>query len=144
MIKRVIIYGNKLFASPGHLMNYFRKYNINQDIDVKYLTQCMYKDITNVKGIKLAYRDYDLNDATAHAIYVRIKSLTRSGEGYKLGMTTPLDYFNSDIRHLLKKQEDPIRAAIDKAIKNGIGTEKDYEDLIKEYKETFYADKQSS
>lgn len=137
MIKRIIIYNNKLFASPGHLMNYFRKHDVHQNIDVKYLTQCIYKGITNVKGVSLSYRDYDLNDATAHALYVRIKSLTRSGEGYKLGMTTPLDYFNSDIRHLIKKQEDPIKAAIDKAIKNGIGTEKDYEDLIKEYQEVY-------
>lgn len=134
MKKKIIIYNNKLFASPGHLMKHFRKYDINRDIDIKYLTQCMFKDLTNIKGVHVAYRTYDLNDSNASAIYNRIKSLVRSGEGYQLGMLTPLDYFSTSIIPLLEKEADPIQKAIDQAIEDGIGTEKDYEELIKKYK----------
>ena len=124
-----------LFASPGHLMKHFRKYGIHEDIDVKYLTQYVFKDLTNVKGVHLAYRTYDLTDSNAHAIYNRIKSMSRSGEGYRIGMPTPLDYFDNVITPLLEKEDDPIKKAIEKAVRDGIGTEKDYEELIKKFKE---------
>jgi hypothetical protein len=135
MKKKIIIYNNKLFASPGHLMKHFRKYGLNKDIDIKYLTQCMFKDLNNIKGVHVSYRTYDLNDSNAHAIYNRINSLTRSGEGYQLGMLTPLDYFSINIVPLIEKESDPIQRAIEQAIEDGIGTEKDYEELIKKYKE---------
>lgn len=135
MKKKIIIYNNRLFVSPGHLMKHFRKYGIHEDIDIKYLTQCVFKDLPMVKGVRVAYRTYDLTDTNANAIYNRIKSLVRSGEGYQLGMSTPLDYFSTAIIPLLEKEDDPIRKAIDKAIADGIGTEKDYEELIKKYKE---------
>ncbi len=134
MKKKIIIYNNMFFASPGHLMNHFRKYDMHKDIDIKYLTQCMFKDLNNVKGIHLAYRTYDLGDSNAHAIYNRIKSMARSGEGYKIGMSTPLDYFANVIVPLLEKEDDPIQNVIKKAIEDGIGTEKDYEELIKKFK----------
>lgn len=134
MKKKIIIYDNKLFASPGHLMKHFRKYGINRDIDIKYLTQCMFKDINNIKGVRVAYRTYNLRDPEALAIYNRIKSMVRSGEGYKIGMLTPLDYFQGVIEPLLEKETDPIQRAIDKAIEDGIGTDKDYEEFIKKYK----------
>ena len=136
MKKKIIIYNNKLFASPGHLMKHFRKYGIHKDIDIKYLTQCVFKDLNNIKGVHVAYRTYDLlKDSEALAIYNRIKSMARSGEGYKIGMLTPLDYFQGVIEPLLEKEADPIQKAIDQAIEDGIGTEKDYEELIKKYRD---------
>ena len=129
MKKKILVFDNMLFASPGHLMNHFRKNDIHSNIDIKYLTQCVFKDITNVKGAIIRYRNYDMNDSNAKAIYLRIKSLARSGEGYKLGMITPLDYYSNVIEPLIKKKSDPIQEAVDYAIELGIGTEKDYEEL---------------
>lgn len=134
MKKKILVFNNMLFASPGHLMNHFRKYDIHTDIDIKYLTQCAFKDLNNVKGAIIRYRNYDMNDSNAKAIYLRIKSLTRSGEGYKLGMITPLDYYSNVILPLIKKKSDPVQEALDHAIEKGIGTYKDYEELMKKYR----------
>lgn len=132
MTRTVIIYNGMLFASPRHLMNYFRSNNLNPGFDIKLLTQYVYKEIDVVKGIKLTYRHYDLTKSPEFEnIYKRIKSLTRSGKGYIMGMKTPLDYYEDVIRPLMKFSRDPVKAAIDKAIEEGIGTEKDFKELLK-------------
>lgn len=132
MIRTVIIYNGMLFASPRHLMNYFRTTDQNPGFDIKLLTQYVYKQIDNVKGIKLSYRHYDLTKSPEFEnVYRRIKSLTRSGKGYIMGMKTPLDYYEDVIRPLMEFNRDPVKAAIDKAIEEGIGTEKDFKELIK-------------
>lgn len=132
-IKTAIIYDNYLFASPGHLMNHMRMYGEDIPFDIKYLTQCAFKKISVVKGIKLAYKDYDLSNPGQLEIYNRIKSLTRSGEGYTLGTMTPYDYFHGIIIPLMAEPLDPLKEAIDRAIEQGIGTERDYKILVEEY-----------
>lgn len=134
MIKKILIYENEMFASPGHLMNHFRKYNINNSIDIKYLTQCMFKNINNVKGVNIEYSELDLNQIEDRETFNRIKSLTRSGLGYIMNMQTPYDYFVAEIATLLNKESDPIKEAIGKAVAHGVGTEKDFYDMIKKYK----------
>lgn len=132
-IKTTIVYDNLLFASPGHLMNHMRMYGDDIPFDIKYLTQCVFKKINVVKGIKLSYKEYDISKPGELEIYNRIKSLTRSGEGYTLGTMTPLDYFNGIIVPLMAEPLDPLQEAIDRAIEQGIGTERDYKLLVEEY-----------
>lgn len=133
-MKTVIVYNNMLFASPRHLMNHFRLKEIHPEITIKYLTQCVYKRVSNPKGVHLRYLSYDLTQPMAKNTYDRIKSLTRSGNGYVMGAMTPLDYFNDIIAPLLKETDDPVSGAIDRALAKGIGTRKDYEELLKEAK----------
>lgn len=120
-----------LFASPRHLMNHLKKYRPEVDITINYLNQCVYKRIYNAKGLELNYISYNLLDPAMHTVYDRIASLVRSGEGYILGVETPLDRFNNVIKPLLDKRTDPVQDAVNEALKEGIGTEKDYEEMIK-------------
>jgi hypothetical protein len=87
-----------------------------------------------VKGVHLSYRSYDLTQHQAKSLYDRIQSLTRSGKGYVLGEMTPLDYFNEVIEPLMISTKNPIEDAIDRAISKGLGTRKDYEELLKKKK----------
>jgi hypothetical protein len=121
-----------IFASPGHLMNHFRVNGLEYNINTKLLTQYVFKGIENVKGVKLSYREWDVehNEELAK-VYKKIKSLTRSGKGYIMGMRTPLDYYEDVIRPLLNKTSDPVKEAIQRAVDAGIGTEKDFKELIK-------------
>ena len=48
-----------------------------------------------------------------------------------MGMKTPLDYYEDVIKPLMNSSRDPVKAAIEKAIEEGIGTEKDFKELIK-------------
>lgn len=130
--KYVIIFNKLEFASPRHLMNHFRKYKLNEHIEIKYLTQCYLKRQTTIKGVNVNYFPYNLTDPVHLGIYTKIKSLTRSGEGYNISVMTPIDYFNAYISPLLNKPYDPIKEAIKSAIGQGIGTLKDYEELIKD------------
>ena len=133
-MKTIIVYKNMLFASPGHLMNHFRVNKQHQDITTKYLTQCVYKKINVVKGTHLSYLSYDLTQPMVKNVYDRIKSLTRSGQGFIMGSMTPLDYFHEVIKPLITDTKDPIEDAIERAIHKGIGTRKDYDELLKSYK----------
>ena len=132
MIKKIILYDNMMFASPRHLMNYFRKHNIGEDITINYLNQCVYKKVKTVKGIELAYRtfDYETNDEF-RAVYDRVKSLVRSGDGYIVGKVTPIDYFKNVVEPLMSSTSNPVDDAIDRALEQGIGTRKDYDEMIK-------------
>lgn len=131
MNKTIIIYNGMLFSSPRHLMNHFRNNNDDNGIDIKYLTQCVYKGIETVKGVDLKYRTFNLDIPEMKEAYRKIKSLTRTGKGFVMGMSTPIDYFETVIKPLMEQPRDPVKAAIERAVNQGIGTEKDYEDLIK-------------
>lgn len=131
-MKIIIMYERMMFASPRHLMNHFRLNDIHHDIDIKLLTQYVYKGIENIKGVKLSYVEWDIDQRPELlAVYKKIKSLTRSGKGYIIGMTTPFDYYENVIRPLLNKTYDPVKDAIQQAVDEGIGTEKDFKELIK-------------
>lgn len=131
--KNIIIFNGLQFASPRHLMKHFRKYKLHKHITIKYLTQCYLKEQTTIKGVAVSYLGFNLSDPVQFGIYTKIKSLTRSGEGYDSNTVTPIDYFANTIVPLLTIKNDPIKAAIQTAIDQGIGTEKDYEELIKNF-----------
>ena len=132
MTKTIIIYEGKLFASPRHLINHFRVNGINEDIDIKLLTQYVYKGITRIKGVDLTYKEWNLDNSDLKSLYRRIKSLTRTGKGFIMGVTTPIDYYENVIKPLQNfSVNDPVKEAVDKAIEEGIGTEKDFKELLK-------------
>jgi len=113
-------------------MNHIRKHDVDVDITINYLNQCVYKGVENPKGLTLKYRHWDIDsNDDLFEVYKRVKSLVRSGDGYIVGKVTPIDYFANSIEPLLKLKQDPIQDAVDKAIKQGIGTQKDYDEMIK-------------
>ena len=61
-MKTIILYNAMMFASPRHLMNHFRKHDVDVDININYLTQCVYKGVENPKGIRLKYRHWDIEN----------------------------------------------------------------------------------
>ena len=130
---KVILYDGKMFASPRHLMNHLRQHNIEIDMNIKYLTQCVYKEVRNAKGLELSYRHWDLeNNPGLKEVYDRIKSLVRSGDGYIVGKVTPIDYFKNVVEPLMTTSKDPVNDAIERALEQGIGTKKDYDEMLKE------------
>lgn len=133
MTKTIIMYNGKLFASPRHLINHFRVNGIHEDIDIKLLTQYVYKGIERIKGVNLGYKEWNFDTAPdLEDLYKRIKSLTRTGKGFIMGVTTPLDYYENVIKPLQNfSVNDPVKEAIQKAIDQGIGTEKDFKELLK-------------
>lgn len=135
---KVIYYNSMMFASPRHLMNYLRKHEPDADININYLTQCVYKEVRNAKGLQLKYRHWDIeiNEDLAE-VYAGIKSLVRSGEGYIVGKMTPLMYFENIVKPLMNAKIDPVKEAITSAIAQGIGTEKDYEEFKAQYIQSF-------
>jgi len=103
-------------------------------MDIKYLTQCVYKEIENPKGITLKYRHWDIDsNDDLKRVYNAIKSLVRSGEGFIIGKVTPLDYFNNYVAPLINDDVDPVTKAIQRGIDQGIGTQKDYDEFKTKY-----------
>lgn len=134
MRKKMIIAipGVGMFASPRHIMNYLRNNKTQWDengIEINYLTQCVYKRLNSCKGMPLTYQYIPVDQLD------RLKSMIRSGQPLPdITGVTPLDYFNAYIVPLLTN-DDPIKKSIDVAIKRNLGTEQDYLDMIKKYKQ---------